>query len=196
MSHLAAEGKHPRLLLHVCCAPCSSYVIEYLEKVFDITLFFYNPNITEFDEFAYRHDELSRFIAERPGEELSILTPPYEASEFFDAVRGYESEPEGGARCEQCFRLRLSRTAAAARERGFEYFTTTLSVSPYKNSDILSRIGAEVASKEGVRYLESDFKKRGGYLRSIELSSVYGLYRQDYCGCVYSKNEAQARRER
>ena len=194
ISHLTSTGKRPSLLLHVCCAPCSSSVIEYLDQAFDITLFFYNPNITDFSEFAYRGDELSRFISERPGDDIPILTPEYDNTEFFTIAAGFENEPEGGARCERCFRLRLRRTAVEARRRGIEYFTSTLSVSPYKNADLLCRIGAEIASEEGVKYLESDFKKHGGYLRSIELSSAYGPYRQNYCGCRYSKAEADDRR--
>ena len=194
ISRLTSTGERPSLLLHVCCAPCSSSVIEYLERAFDITLFFYNPNITDFSEFAYRGDELSRFISERPGDDIPILTPEYDNTEFFAIAAGLENEPEGGARCERCFRLRLRRTAVEARRRGIEYFTSTLSVSPYKNAGLLCRIGAEIASEEGLKYLESDFKKHGGYLRSIELSSAYGLYRQNYCGCRYSKAEADDKR--
>lgn len=187
--------KKPTLLLHVCCAPCSSYVIEYLEDHFDLTLFFYNPNITETDEFALRLDELSRFIVERPGKNYRIITPAYDPDEFFEVSKGLEREPEGGERCTACYRLRLEKTAKAALEGGFDFFTTTLSVSPYKNSEKLNTTGIEMQEKYGVRYLPSDFKKKGGYLRSIELSSIYGLYRQDYCGCVFSAVEAEKRRE-
>ncbi len=185
----------PTLLLHVCCAPCSSYVIEYLEDHFDLTLFFHNPNITETEEYALRLDELSRFVVERPGKNFKIMTPKYDPDEFFGIAKGLEAEPEGGDRCTACYRLRLEKTAKAALDGGFDYFTTTLSVSPYKNSEKLNTIGLEMQEKYGVRYLVSDFKKKGGYLRSIELSSVYGLYRQDYCGCIFSAAEAEMRRK-
>lgn len=186
--------KRPTLLLHACCAPCSSYVIEYLEKHFDLTLYFYNPNITDTVEFAYRLNELERFVCERPGEDIKIIAPEASSREFYDAVRGFEDIPEGGERCFRCYRLRLEKTAEAAARGGYDFFCTTLSISPYKNSDMLCRIGLELEQRYGVRYLPSDFKKHGGYLRSIELSSIYSLYRQNYCGCGFSKNEAEKRR--
>lgn len=190
------EGRgRPKLLLHVCCAPCSSYCLEYLEAHFDITLFFYNPNITEHDEFDHRQRELERFVAERGGERFPIIFPEYDPGEFFDAVRGLENVPEGGERCFRCYALRLEAAARAALEGHFDYFTTTLSVSPYKRSERLNLIGSELEKKFGVSYLYSDFKKKGGCARSIELSGKFNLYRQDYCGCVFSKNEAIRRRQ-
>lgn len=194
LREISDSGVRPTLLLHVCCAPCSSYVIEYLEKYFDITLYFYNPNITDTSEFAYRLDELSRFVEERPGDKLNILVPEYDPDEFYRAVEGYEDIPEGGARCFICYEQRLRATAEAAMSGGFDYFTTTLSVSPYKNAGVLCELGEKLSSEYGVKYLPSDFKKKGGYLRSIELSSIYSLYRQDYCGCSFSAKEAEQRR--
>ena len=187
------SGKN-RLLLHVCCAPCSSSVIEYLEGKMDITLYFYNPNISDKEEFYYRLSELQRFVEERPGKTLPIITPKYEPCDFFAMAKGMESLPEGGERCFGCYDMRLRKTAQAAAEGGFDFFTTTLSVSPYKNAEKLNGMGQTLGEEYGVRYLTSDFKKKNGYLRSIELSSVYNLYRQDYCGCIYSKAEAERRR--
>ncbi len=184
----------PSLLLHVCCAPCSSYVIEYLERHFDLTLYFYNPNITDTAEFAYRLDELYSFIDKREGKNYRIIVPEYRPEEFFEAVKGYEDIPEGGMRCYICYELRLRKTALAAKALGFDYFTTTLSVSPYKNAAVLCETGDKLATELGIKYLPSDFKKKGGYLRSIELSSIYELYRQDYCGCCFSQSEAKARK--
>lgn len=176
----------PRLFLHACCAPCASYVLEYLSKYFDITIYFYNPNI-EYEECKKRYDELSRLISLMPLEsEVSLL--PFEYSNDFDAVaKGFENEPEGGARCERCFALRLDKTAKLAKENGFDYFTTTLSISPHKNSELLNKIGSAVGEKHGIAHLPCDFKKRNGYRRSIELSNEYNLYRQNFCGCTYSK---------
>ena len=184
------EGLRPKLLLHACCAPCSSYVLEYLSECFDITLYFYNPNISPESEFAFRAEELARLIGEMPlrGEPQLVMSD-YNSAEFYNAVEGYEAEAEGGARCKICYRLRLERSAKYASEKGFDYFTTTLSISPYKNSVWLNEIGAELSEKYGVEYLFSDFKKRNGYKRSCELSEEYGLYRQNYCGCEYSKRE-------
>lgn len=194
LAELARREKRPSLLLHVCCAPCSSYVIEYLEPYFDITLFFYNPNITEKAEFDYRLCELERFVRERADESLPVIVPEYLPNEFFSAVSGLENEKEGGARCAVCYEQRLRGTAEYAERLGFEYFTTTLSVSPYKNAAALCEIGTALAEQHSVKYLVSDFKKKGGYLRSIELSEKYGLYRQNYCGCVFSAREAEQRR--
>ena len=187
-------GSRPRLLLHVCCAPCSSYCLAYLEEHFDITLYFYNPNITEKEEFSHRQSELERFVSLRGGERFPIISPEYDPSEFLDAVRGVENIPEGGERCIRCYRLRLESSAKAALADGFDYFTTTLSISPYKNSEKLNTIGAELEREYGVRYLYSDFKKKGGYARSIALSGQFGLYRQDYCGCSFSAAEAERRK--
>ncbi len=187
-------GCRPTLLLHACCAPCSSYVLEYLSKIFDITLFYYNPNISPEEEFSKRLSELENFCERVGYADISISSPKYDAREFFDAVRGMESLPEGGERCRICYELRLRRCAEAARDGGFDYFTTTLSISPYKNAVWLNEIGGALEDKYGVPYLYSDFKKKNGYRRSIELSAEYGLYRQDYCGCIYSKLESEKKR--
>ena len=192
---LEGLGKKKTLLLHACCAPCSSYVLEYLSKYFDITLFFYNPNIYPEEEFRFREDELRRLIGEMPlPSGVNIISGRYEPSEFFDIARGYEELPEGDERCRRCYALRLEESARAAKEGGFDYFCTTLSISPYKNAEWLNTIGKEMSEKYGVGYLFSDFKKKNGYKRSCQLSEQYSLYRQDYCGCVFSKREAEKRR--
>ena len=186
--------KKKTLLLHACCAPCSSYVLEYLSKYFDITLFFYNPNIYPEEEFRFREDELRRLIGEMPlPSGVNIISGRYEPTEFFDIARGYEELPEGDERCHRCYALRLEESARAAKEGGFDYFCTTLSISPYKNAEWLNTIGKEMSEKYGVGYLFSDFKKKNGYKRSCQLSEQYSLYRQDYCGCVFSKREAEKR---
>ena len=187
--------KKKTLLLHACCAPCSSYVLEYLSKYFDITLFFYNPNIYPEEEFRFREDELRRLIGEMPlPSGVNIISGRYDPSEFFDIALGYEELPEGDERCHRCYALRLEESARAAKEGGFDYFCTTLSISPYKNAEWLNTIGKEMSEKYGVGYLFSDFKKKNGYKRSCQLSEQYSLYRQDYCGCVFSKREAEKRR--
>ncbi len=187
------EGKTPTLLLHACCAPCSSYCLEYLSKYFRITVFYYNPNITEYEEYEKRAEEEKRLIREMHFENpVQILEGPYEPKRYLEAVRGLEQEKEGGKRCEACFRLRLQKTAALASELGYDYFTTSLTISPLKNARLLNETGEEASSMYGVRFLPSDFKKKGGYQRSIELSKEYGLYRQNYCGCVFSKRDAES----
>lgn len=183
-------GIRPGLLLHACCAPCSSYCIEYLNKYFDITLFFYNPNIYPTDEFDVRVSELERLVREM-GLDIPVIVPENDTESFYDLAKGRENIREGGARCFDCYRLRLEKTAEYARENGFDYFTTTLSISPLKNAAKLREIGLELEEKYGVKNLPSDFKKKEGYKRSTELSKKYGLYRQNYCGCVYSKNERE-----
>lgn len=186
------SGVRPRLLLHVCCAPCSSYVLEYLNKYFDITVFFYNPNIDSAEEYEYRAGEEKRLITEMGlSERVEYVDAGYLPEEFHSAARGLENEREGGARCEACFRLRLGKSAQRAHDGGFDYFTTTLSISPLKNSKLLNSIGRELSEKYGVAYLYSDFKKKNGYKRSVELSHEYGLYRQNYCGCSFSKKQAE-----
>lgn len=196
IAQLQVEKRKPRLLLHCCCAPCSSYVLEYLNTYFEITAFYYNPNIAPEREFRFRVEELSRLLREMPLSEgaVSLVEGEYNTNAFFDIARGHETEPEGGERCFACYRLRLERSAQYAKENGFDYFTTTLSISPYKNAEKLNSIGAELAEQYGVSYLFSDFKKKNGYLRSCKLSEEYHLYRQDYCGCVYSRAEAESRR--
>lgn len=195
LEQFRAEGRVPRLLLHSCCAPCSSYVLEYLSKYFSITVFYYNPNITDPKEYRKRADEVRRLISELPvTHPISFLEGDYEPRVFTEAAKGLEHEPEGGARCERCFRLRLEKTAQTAarmaEDLGEEMlFTTTLTISPLKNAELLNSIGQEAADKyDGATWLCSDFKKREGFKRSIELSAQYGLYRQDYCGCVYSSS--------
>lgn len=189
------QGLKPRLLLHVCCAPCSSAVLEYLYTHFDITLFFYNPNISPKDEFIYRLDELKRLIEEMNLENIKITVPEYNNREFENIAKGLEDLPEGGMRCKKCYRLRLEKTAEYAKENAFDYFTTTLSVSPYKNAEALNEIGGDLEKEFGIKYLYSDFKKKEGYKRSCELSRKYNLYRQNYCGCIYSKRIAEQPKE-
>lgn len=182
--------KTPKLLLHACCAPCSSYVLEYLTEYFDITVFFYNPNITDRDEYQKRADELLRLIAEMPKKnQINCIICDYSPDEFYSVTNGLESLPEGGVRCFGCYRLRLAATAAymAQSEEKYDYFATTLTVSPHKNAAKLNEIGKELEAELGTPYLPSDFKKREGYKRSIELSAKYGLYRQDFCGCEFSR---------
>lgn len=182
------SGKTPSLLLHSCCGPCSSYVLSCLTEYFDVTVFFYNPNIFPEAEYRKRLSEQERLIREAYGKTVGLLTLPYEHREFLDAAKGLEGDPEGGARCVQCFALRLRKTAETAAAQGFSYFATTLTVSPYKNAILLNRAGqeAEEAIASASVFLESDFKKKNGYLRSIELSKLYHLYRQQYCGCEFS----------
>ncbi len=193
LDRLKKEGKRPRLLLHGCCAPCSSYVLEYLSEAFDITLLYDNPNISPREEYDKRAAEADRLIREM-GVPVRLQVAPWEPDAYLDAVRGLEGEPEGGKRCEACFRLRLSRAAEAAKKGGYDYFTTTLSISPLKDAQLLNRIGREISGEMGVPYLYSDFKKKNGYRRSCELSAVYRLYRQDYCGCAFSKAERDRRK--
>lgn len=188
------EGRTPSLLLHACCAPCSSYVLEYLAEFFNITVFYYNPNITEEDEYRKRVAEEQRLISEMPLKNpVKFMEGKYDPESFFEMAKGMENIPEGGARCFECYRLRLRESADIAKEHGFDYFTTTLSISPLKNAHKLNEIGGAEAERVGVPYLFSDFKKREGYKRSIQLSAQYGLYRQNYCGCVYSKRDAEER---
>ena len=178
----------PKLLLHSCCAPCSSYVITYLAQAFDITVFYYNPNISPREEYEKRKAEQLRLIKQLG---VSFLDSEYEGEAFTAAAKGLEDEPERGARCKECFLLRLAKTAQAAKEGGYDWFCTTLSVSPLKSAPLLNQIGQTVGGKWDVAFLPSDFKKKGGYLQSIELSRTYELYRQDYCGCVFSKNQRE-----
>ncbi len=185
---------YPKLLLHSCCAPCSSYVLEYLSEYFQITVFYYNPNIYPPEEFSKRKEEQKRFI-----EKLSVKNPisfiagEFEDEKFYEMAKGLENEKEGGQRCRKCYALRLEKTAKLAKDMGFDYFTTTLSISPHKDSAVLNEVGGEIAKKQGVKYLFSDFKKKGGYKRSCELSQEYGMYRQDYCGCVFSARDRRAK---
>ena len=178
----------PRLLLHCCCAPCSSAVLERLDGHFLLDAFYDNPNIAPESEYRFRLDELRRLTAEMPlRRRPEVLDPPYSPQDFLRAAQGLEREPEGGRRCEACFRLRLENTARRARDEGYDFFATTLTISPLKNAALLNAIGLELAEKYGVEWLVSDFKKKDGYRRSLELSAQYGLYRQNYCGCAFSR---------
>lgn len=183
----------PKLLLHSCCAPCSSSVLERLVEFFDITIFFYNPNIDKEEEFKKRQDEEIRLINELNNKysknKIKIVTTNHNSDDYNKIVLGLENENEGGKRCEKCFFLRLSETANFAKQNNFDYFTTTLTVSPHKNAELLNEIGLKISEKFGIKFLVSDFKKEDGYKRSIELSKKYNLYRQDYCGCKFSKRE-------
>jgi len=181
------ENTRPKLLLHACCGPCSSYVIELLNKYFDITIYYYNPNIYPEEEYIRRKDELKDFINKfKVANDIKIIEENYNVYEYYDAVRGYESLEEGSTRCFICYELRLTKAVEYARKHNFDYFTTTLSISPYKNSKKLNEIGRKLENKYNVKYLYSDFKKKNGYKRSLELSKEYNLYRQDYCGCEFS----------
>lgn len=182
------EGKIPKLLLHSCCAPCSSYVLEYLSQYFAITVLYYNPNISPEAEYKARVAEQERLIKELPTKyPVTFMAGEYHPEQFYGAVKGLEACPEGGERCTICFEIRLREAAEMAKNGGFDYFTTTLSISPLKNAEKLNTIGTALAEEYGISYLYSDFKKKNGYKRSVELSAEYGLYRQDYCGCVFSK---------
>lgn len=185
-------GQVPSLLLHSCCAPCSSYCLEYLSKYFQITVFYYNPNITDREEYDTRVREQERLIQQLPAKHpIRFVEGAYAPELFYQVVKGLEKEPEGGARCKECFRLRLEESARLCKECGFDYFTTTLTISPLKNAPLLNELGEQLAEQYGVAFLNSDFKKKNGYKRSTELSAEYGLYRQDYCGCIYSKLERE-----
>jgi epoxyqueuosine reductase len=193
---LQSERRVPRLLLHSCCAPCSSYVLEYLSNYFEITVFYYNPNIFPEEEYGKRVEEQARFVRTFPGRyPIHFLQGAYDRPLFYESVRGLESVPEGGARCFRCYRLRLEETARQAKEGDFDFFTTTLTISPLKNAQKLNEIGEEVGKEYGIAFLNSDFKKKDGYKRSTELSRQYGMYRQDYCGCEFSLREREARKK-
>lgn len=183
------NGVVPKLLLHACCAPCSSYCLEYLSQYFEISVLYYNPNISIKEEYEYRLSEEKRLISSMDFKnDVRIIDCDYNTKDFFNAVKGLENEPEGGRRCEECFKLRLEATAAEAKRLGIEYFGTTLTISPLKNAELINEIGEQLGEKYGVKWLYSDFKKKEGYKRSIILSKKYDLYRQNYCGCIFSKN--------
>lgn len=185
---LDKEGKK-KLLLHSCCAPCSCAILEFLKEYFDISIYFYNPNITEKEEYITRLEEQFTYNDEM-GYGMEIIEGEYKPFEdFFPAIKGVEREKEGGARCFRCYKLRMEETARKAKELGFEYFSTVLSISPLKNSQWINEIGEELEEKYGVKFLRGDFKKKSRYLRSVHLSKEHNLYRQDYCGCIYSKVE-------
>lgn len=201
----ANDKSAPTLFLHSCCAPCSSYVLEYLRKYFRITVFYYNPNISMEEEYRKRVAEQKRLIEAynrelssenmQHGNYIEIIEGDYEPECFYKIARGLEQCPEGGERCFACYGLRLRESAKRAQTGKYDYFTTTLTISPLKNAEKLNEIGERLAEEYGVKWLPSDFKKKGGYQRSIELSKEYDLYRQDYCGCVYSKEERKRQKE-
>ena len=193
IEQIKLSEQKPRLLLQCCCAPCSSYVLEYLSEYFDITLFFYNPNMSSDAEYDKRAKELVRLVGEMGLVGCKIQIEPYNPQEFFEIAKGKEMLAEGGERCFACYRLRLEKTAKKAKEENFDYFCTTLSISPHKRADKLNEIGGELSEIFGVKYLYSDFKKNNGYIRSIELSRKFDLYRQNFCGCVYSKKQSENR---
>lgn len=190
----AGRRETPALLLHSCCAPCSSYVLEYLSSCFWITVFYYNPNIYPQEEYAYRVKEQRQFIQRFPaGHAVRFLEGAYETDRFYRMAKGMEALPEGGQRCFACYELRLRGAAEHAKRLGMDYFTSTLSISPMKNAQKLNEIGERLAGEYGIRYLSSDFKKKNGYLRSVQISKEYGMYRQDYCGCIFSMQERKSR---
>lgn len=189
--NIQASGTRPKLLVHSCCAPCSSYVLEFLNPYFNITVLYYNPNISPKEEYEKRKAEQIRLINELSKDKpISFFDCDYDGDTYERSINGYENEPEGGLRCKICFALRLDKTAKLAQTEGFDYFVTTLSISPLKNAALLNEIGLNLAKKYKVKYLPSDFKKREGYKRSIELSKKYNLYRQNFCGCIYSKKRS------
>lgn len=191
-----ALGIRPKLLLHACCAPCSSHCMEYLNKYFDISIYFYNPNIDNPSEYQLRVEEEKRLISELDlPYKVNFIEGEYEPKKFHSLVKGHEMDKEGGERCHLCYEMRLLDSAKVAKERGFDYFTTSLSISPMKNSKVLCEIGERISEQVGVKYLPSDFKKKNGYKRSLELSKAHNLYRQNYCGCSFSKRESKERTE-
>ena len=187
------DGEVPSLLLHSCCAPCSSYVLEYLAPYFQICDFYYNPNISPKKEYEDRKEELVRLIREMGlSTQVTFLEGSYTPEEFFAMAKGMEELPEGGERCFKCYEMRLREAARVAKEQGADYFATTLTISPLKNAAKLNEIGEALAKEYGVKYLPSDFKKKNGYKRSVELSAEHHLYRQNYCGCIFSKMQAHS----
>lgn len=196
ISSFEKEGSVPSLLLHSCCGPCSSYCIEYLSQYFNVTVFYYNPNIYPDEEYYHRVKEQQRFIEAFPTKHpVEFIEGDYDKDSFYEIAKGLEHEPEKGARCHKCYDLRLRRTAQVAKEKGFDFFTTTLTISPMKDSQVLNEIGIRISDEIGVKWLPSDFKKKEGYKRSTELSKEYDMYRQDYCGCVFSFRERQLQKE-
>lgn len=190
ISDIVSSNTKPTLLLHACCAPCSSYCLEYLSEYFSITVYYYNPNIINQDEYTKRVNELKRLIAYLPCKNaVKLIEGEYEPDSFYKIAKGLEDAPEGGERCFKCYELRMRSAAKLAKEGGFDYFTTTLSISPHKNAIWLNEIGECLADEYRIHHLPSDFKKKNGFKRSIELSNEYNLYRQNFCGCIFSKRE-------
>ena len=191
MAELEKSGEKPSLLLHACCAPCSSHTLLFLHEHFDITLYFCNPNISPESEFDFRLDELKRLVKEL-GLDINIIEEPYDSAPFFALAKGLEDLPERGERCQKCIEFRLRMAAAKAKELGSDYFTTTLTISPHKDCTFINECGGRISEETGVPYLYSDFKKHDGYKHSIQLSKEYNLYRQNYCGCVYSMRNSES----
>lgn len=191
ISDIENNKLRPRLLLHSCCAPCSSYVLEYLCKWFEITVYYYNPNIYPYDEYIKRKNEQIRLIKafNLEGKQINIADADYDSDTFIKISKGLESQPEGSTRCHKCYEFRLKKAAEFAKNHDYDFFATTLTVSPYKNAQIINEIGAKIEAQFNIKYLYSDFKKKSGYLRSIELSKQYDLYRQNYCGCIFSLSQ-------
>lgn len=186
LAELESSGERPSLLLHACCAPCSSHTLTYIAERFRITLYFYNPNIAPEEEYSFRCEELKRLVREM-GLDIEVLEEKYDPAPFYELAKGLEELPERGERCQRCIELRLRTAAAKAKELGCDYFTTTLTISPHKDCEFINECGGRISEETGVPYLFSDFKKHDGYKHSIELSKQYSLYRQNYCGCVYSR---------
>lgn len=189
IDEIIKQNKRSKLLLHSCCAPCSSYVIQVLSECFDIEIFFFNPNIYPEEEYTKRLEEQIRLVKEM-GLEYNVVGTRHNSHLFYDAVKGYENMGEGSKRCYRCFRLRLDKTAEYARSNGFDYFTTTLTISPLKNAAKINEIGMDLEKKYKVKFLNSDFKKNNGFKHSVDLSKKYNLYRQNYCGCIFSQQES------
>lgn len=179
----------PKLLLHSCCAPCSTYVLSYLNNYFDITIYYYNPNIHPEEEYIKRLNEQVKLVNEVYKNKINVIKEIYDPIDYFNKIKGHENDKEGGERCHICYKIRMEKCAKYAKENGYDFFTTTLSVSPYKNAKVLNEIGKSLEEEYNIKYLYADFKKKDGYKTSIILSKKYNLYRQDYCGCVYSKIE-------
>ena len=189
------KNNPPKLLLHACCGPCSSYVLEYLSNFFNITIYYYNPNIEPITEFNKRVDEVKKLISLMPlKNKVDVVVPDYNNNDFKIAIKGHEKDLEGQERCYICYKLRMEQACIYAKDNNYDFFTTTLSISPYKNSTWLNQIGEELHNKYNINYLYADFKKKNGYKRSIELSKIYNLYRQDYCGCIYSKYQSMIKK--
>lgn len=192
LEKIKKEGNVPTLLLHACCAPCSSYTIEYLSKYFEITIYYYNPNIHPYEEYNRRITELKNFLKEFKTEnKVCLIEESYDSKEYFNAVKGLEHLGEKSKRCYECYKLRMNKACIYAKKHNYDYFTTTLTISPYKVSDWINEIGKELENIYNIKYLYADLKKKNGYKRSLELSKKYNLYRQDYCGCIYSKQKKE-----
>jgi len=192
LEQIKLTNKIPKLLLHACCAPCSSYVLEYLSEFFETTIYYYNPNIHPENEYMRRINELKKFLTEfKPKNKVNLIEENYNTLEYFNKIKGLENLGERSKRCYKCYEFRMEKAVEYAKENNYDYFTTTLSISPYKESNWINEIGSLLESKYKIKYLYSDFKKKNGYKRSLELSKEYGLYRQDYCGCIYSKQERE-----